>query len=146
MYTYVYIYIYIDIYVYVHSYVCVLGCQVEMQFFSKEKRLVRKCRNTETVNLRFSSYPVRGVRNAVSFRQGILQQNKHVFKFSLARGLWESATNLVVLAILIMWYQFAKKSEYCFVFTLPLELATFVLHEYVAFFQVASCALHKLIC
>ena len=63
--------------------------EVEVEIFKSKAVTSKVNRNEENINLRFSGCPVWGVRNAVTFCQGMgmLQQNKHVCSFSPAHEL-----------------------------------------------------------
>ena len=75
--------------------------------FSKVKRLVLKSIGTQKRLFSKFRQPVwairNAVRNAVTFSQGISQQDNHICTFSPAHGLLESAIKLEVRAILGAW-------------------------------------------
>ena len=71
--------------------------------FSKVKRLLLKCIGTHTRICSKFRQPVWAVRNAVTFSQGILQQDNHICIFSPTPGLLESAIELEVRAFLGAW-------------------------------------------
>jgi len=56
--------------------------------------------------------PVWGVKNAVAFKQGILQQNNHIGIFSLAHWLLESAKNLWGEILWLYGDNFIAKTQY----------------------------------
>ena len=71
--------------------------------FSNVKRLVLKCIGTQKRLFSKFRLPVWAVRNAVTFSQGILQPDNHIFIFSPVHELLESKLKLDVRAILVSW-------------------------------------------
>ena len=86
-------------------------------------------RNTEMINLRFSSCPTRGSAELETPNKGIVQQNNHTCIFSPDHGLLKSARKMVVHAIFVVWQKNrCYKLGMSFLFpTPPSELATFLI-------------------
>jgi len=83
---------------------------------SKSKAISSKVRrNTETwtVILRFSGFPVWGVKNTINLCKRILQQENQIFIWSPAYGLMKSVRlrNLEIRAILGVWQYFWSKLD-----------------------------------